>query len=218
MIALLAIIMRAAAGSTASITPDGLEADRADSPRLEAALPMPTEHVGTVPPVSPAPPHPQNANPLWAVPLSALAGTRDRPIFSSSRRPPPSAVAPVAAPRPVAAAPKPREPERPQLSLVGTIAGDSESFGIFLNQGTTGALRLKVGEDFQGWTLRSVQGRAATLEKNEQTVVLTLPQPGAVPQAGQPLVRVGLQPTQGPPSAQPLSSPQRARGPPRRQM
>src|SRR5690348_5378824 len=27
-------------------------------------------------------------NPLWSIPLSALAATRERPIFSASRRPP----------------------------------------------------------------------------------------------------------------------------------
>ena len=42
------------------------------------------------------------ANPLWAIPLSALAATRTRPLFTPSRRPPAPVVAsvPVAAPRP----------------------------------------------------------------------------------------------------------------------
>ena len=37
-----------------------------------------------------------SGNPLWAVPLSLLSVTRDRPIFSPSRRPPPAAVAAAA--------------------------------------------------------------------------------------------------------------------------
>jgi general secretion pathway protein N len=73
---------------------------------------------------------------------------------------------------------KPKEPERPLLSLVGTIASGDEGFAIFLDQSTKAALRLKVGEDYQGWKLRSVQGREATLEKNQQVVTLALPQPG----------------------------------------
>jgi hypothetical protein len=32
-------------------------------------------------------------NPLWAIALTVLTGTRERPIFSSSRRPPAAAVA-----------------------------------------------------------------------------------------------------------------------------
>src|SRR5690349_1383979 len=33
-----------------------------------------------------------SGNPLWAVPLSALTATQERPVFSVSRRPPPRAV------------------------------------------------------------------------------------------------------------------------------
>jgi len=63
------------------------------------------------------------------------------------------------------------------LSLVGTIASDEESFGIFLDQSTKQALRLKLGEDYQGWKLRAVQGREVTMEKDQQSTVLTLPAP-----------------------------------------
>jgi hypothetical protein len=132
--------------------------------------------VVTAPP-APAPERALSANPLWAIPLTALSGTRDRPIFSPSRRPPAPAVAPAAAAK-VAAAPKIRERERPQLNLVGTIASGDEGFGIFLDQSTKGALRLKVGEDYQGWKLRSVQGREAILEKDQLVYTLELPQPG----------------------------------------
>jgi hypothetical protein len=94
-----------------------------------------------------------------------------------SRRPPappPSAitVAKVVAP------PKAKEPEQPQLSLVGTISGDDARFGIFVDQTTKAVLRLKEGEDFQGWQLRSIQGREASFQKNQQTFVVALPQPG----------------------------------------
>jgi hypothetical protein len=63
------------------------------------------------------------------------------------------------------------------LSLVGTIASDGKSFGIFLDHATKQALRLKIGEDYQGWRLRSVQGREVTMEKDRQQAVLTLPTP-----------------------------------------
>lgn len=77
-------------------------------------------------------------------------------------------------------APPPKPPvrvARPQLSLVGTISSDNQGFGIFIDQTSKAALRLRVGEDYQGWKLRSVQGRDATLERDEQTAVLSLPQP-----------------------------------------
>jgi general secretion pathway protein N len=135
-------------------------------------------------PLAPMQGRPPSGNPLWAIPLTALSGTRQRPIFSSSRRPPPPAVAlaPVVKPAPVA--PKPKEPERPKLTLVGTVAGGHERFGIFLDQSTKAALRLRMGDDYQGWRLRSVLGREATLEKDQETVILALPQSGAGQPAG----------------------------------
>src|SRR3974390_431743 len=91
------------------------------------------------------PPPPARAlspNPLWEIPLSKLSTTRERPIFSPSRRPPPVvAAAPPAVPAP--SAPKVPRVERPQLSLVGTVSGDDESFGIFVDPTTKAALRLK---------------------------------------------------------------------------
>jgi general secretion pathway protein N len=144
-------------------------------------------------PVAPASERALSANPLWAIPLAQLPNTRDRPIFSPSRRRPPPAVAPAAVPK-VAAVAKPREPERPQVSLVGTIASDDEGFGIFLDQSTKAVFRLRVGEDYQGWKLRSVQGREAVLERDQQVVPLALPQPSAGQMAIEvppPLANVG---------------------------
>jgi general secretion pathway protein N len=119
-------------------------------------------------------------NPLWTIPFTALSATRERPIFSSSRRPRPPAVAVAPLVKPAAVAPKPKDPERPKLTLVGTITGSYEKVGIFLDQSTKAALRLKMGDDYQGWKLRSVQGREATLEKDQEAVILALPQPGDV--------------------------------------
>jgi hypothetical protein len=186
-IMLLVASAHGAAALTSVAATDPLNADaaedaRAGSPSASAIWAKPAApaqvQVVTAPAASaPGAERALSANPLWAIPLTALSGTRDRPIFSSSRRPPPTTVAPAAISK-VAAVPKPREPERPQLSLVGTIASDDEGFGIFLDQSSKMALRLKVGEDYQGWTLRSVQGREATLEKDQQVVTLALPQPG----------------------------------------
>jgi general secretion pathway protein N len=113
-------------------------------------------------------------NPLWAIPIKALSATRERPIFSPSRRPPAPAVAAAPyAPPPQPA--KPAEPDRPQLSLVGTIAGDTEGFGIFLDRSANTVLRLKTGEAHKGWILREVRGRETVLEKGDRTVTLALP-------------------------------------------
>ena len=171
--------------STSAVSNDALD-DQADGTRMGTAAAStsinPAAAVVQVTATPPAPVAPGSertlsANPLWAMPLAQFPVTRDRPIFSPSRRPPATAVAPVVAPK-VTAMPKPREPERPQLTLVGTIASDEEGFGIFVDQSTKAVLRLKVGEDFRGWKLRSVQGRETALEKDQQVVTLALPQPG----------------------------------------
>ena len=174
-----------ASGSISAVSTNTLD-DQADGAGTGPAAtstwtsPAATVVQVTVTPPAPAVPVPErtlSANPLWAMPLVQFPVTRDRPIFSPSRRPLPAAVAPIVGPK-VVAVPKPREPERPQLTLVGTIASDEEGFGIFLDQSTKAVLRLKVGEEFQGWKLRSVQGRETALEKDQRVVTLALPQPG----------------------------------------
>jgi general secretion pathway protein N len=121
---------------------------------------------------------PSGGNPLWALPLKQLSITRDRPIFSPSRRPPPPATPTFVAPVAVRSPPKPVEPERPSITLLGTILGGTESIGIFFNPATRDVVRLRVGENHEGWALRSVKTREATLVKDRERVVLELPVPG----------------------------------------
>lgn len=144
-----------------------------DSPALEVA-----GHA--VPPTDvtkPAEPGIISANPLWDIPLSALAETRDRPLFTPSRRPPAPIVAnvPVAAPR--LPLPPPTTPEHPNLVLVGTVASETEGVAVFIDQGTRSTVRLRIGEGHLGWILQSIERRAATLQKGEQIETLELPQP-----------------------------------------
>jgi general secretion pathway protein N len=189
---LLLLFLHAAAAAKSTGSDDALDAGLADDARaaglpgttaVPAAPPVTAVRV-VAPPTAPAPERTLSANPLWAIPLIQLSATRERPIFSPSRRPPPAAVAAepaIVKPPPV----RKREPEVPQLALVGTIASDQEGFGIFLDQSTKGALRLKLGEDFQGWRLRAIRGREVTMEKDQQAAVLTLPPPGAAQPSGE---------------------------------
>jgi hypothetical protein len=156
---------------------DGANAVAPDDGR--AAAP-PTTPAATPPSPRPAANEPPSGNPLWSISLKQLSFTKERPIFSPSRRPPPP---PPAAPAYVAPVvqrppPKPREPERPTVSLVGTVASSSEAIGVFLEPATRNVVRLRVGEDHEGWVLRSVKSREATLEKDSETAVLALPPPG----------------------------------------
>jgi general secretion pathway protein N len=115
-------------------------------------------------------------NPLWAIPLSSLSITQKRPLFTPSRRQPAPAVVapPVVQPKVVA---KPAEPEHPRLTLLGTVVGETESIGVFLDQNTQVFVRLKTGEQHSGWVLKSVKPREATLEKQDHRETLSLPKP-----------------------------------------
>ncbi|MBR0730577.1 hypothetical protein JQ595_17690 [Bradyrhizobium japonicum] len=180
-----AVSVHAAMPAVPDRSSDAIDAEMLDDTRLDGpvlASPPPSEPVTSVRVApSPAPtPRPLSANPLWGIPLKALSNTRDRPVFSPSRRPPPAVVAEPADSKPLPPSPPRKvEIEPPPLSLVGTIAGDNESFGIFLDQSTKAALRLKIGDDFQGWKLRTINGREVMMEKDEQGALLTLPRPGS---------------------------------------
>jgi general secretion pathway protein N len=161
----------------------------------------------TLPPDTPDPLRPRLAipgareprgNPLWGISVKSLTATRERPLFVPSRRPPPPAVAGPPAPPPVKAAPPP-EPDTPRLSLVGAIAGEREGIGIFLDERTRDIVRLKTGENHLGWVLTSIKGREATLSKDRETVLLSLPSPTDMAAPALPPVP-GLPGTMGPPA------------------
>jgi hypothetical protein len=130
---------------------------------------------------------PPSGNPLWALPLKQLSMTRDRPIFSPSRRPPPPPTPAFVAPVAVRQQVKPPDPEKPTVSLLGTIIGSNadDRIGVFLDNSTQSVVRLRVGEDHQGWVLRLIKAREATLMKSgEQAVVLEMPTPGDAAMGG----------------------------------
>jgi hypothetical protein len=121
----------------------------------------------------------RHGNPLWAIPLSVLSATRERPLFSSSRRPPAQAVAAPPHPEPVSLPPPPAPtPEVPGLALVGAVVNADQGIAVFVDTSTRTVIRLKVGEAHLGWVLRVVLARETTLEKNQRTVTLKLPLPG----------------------------------------
>ncbi|RAI43572.1 general secretion pathway protein GspN [Rhodoplanes roseus] len=121
-----------------------------------------------------APEAARSGNPLWAIPLKELIVTRERPVFTPSRRPPAPAVAAVPA-APTAPPPKPSVPPRPPLVLIGIVANLRDGYGIFLDQASNGVVRLKTGDAHEGWVLRSVSARDVMLQKDRSTAVLPLP-------------------------------------------
>jgi general secretion pathway protein N len=180
-IAIVAALIFGAISARAANPPGAL-----DLPPNSNVIPAPVDIVpGSAPPRAPERPSEPGGNPLWSIPLSNLTATRERPLFSPSRRAtPPAVAAPMAAPPPP---PPPSAPEQPMLTLVGAIVSETDGFAVFLDQASNSVVRLRVGQDHDGWVLRAVKGREATLEKNQQTTTLALPAPGdigAAPPAG----------------------------------
>jgi hypothetical protein len=116
----------------------------------------------------------RTGNPLWATPIDSLTATRDRPIFSASRRRalPPAVFVAAAAPPPAPVAAPP--PDRPPLVLLGTIIGGALRVGIFHEEATTNTVRLSVGESREGWVLRSVSANDANFEAADRVATLVL--------------------------------------------
>jgi hypothetical protein len=118
--------------------------------------------------------NPVTGNPLWTIPIGALSETSARPVFSPSRRPPtPSVFTPPDVP-PAKPLPPPKGPDRPRLTLLGTIIGESNAIAIFLDETSHGAIRLQTGQSHGGWILRSVRGRVARFERDHQEAIVTL--------------------------------------------
>lgn len=151
---------------------DAQAADAARSPGAEEEVPAATVRFDTDG-AQRAEDGVQKGNPLWAIPLETLSATRDRPLFTPSRRPP---AAPLAPPPAVAAPPPPPPPPaQPRLKLIGTVVSPVDSFGIFLDPGSNKVLRLRTGEVHDGWTLRTVSLRDVTLRSGSDSAVLALP-------------------------------------------
>jgi general secretion pathway protein N len=143
--------------------------------------------MSSTPPEPDATPTPAPAaapgNPLWSIPLRALSATRERPLFSPSRRPPVPviAAAPVVPRLPIAV--KPAAPERPPLALVGTVVSAEKRVAILFNLTTRRVSQVLEGAEESGWRVRLVSPRSVVMEKDDRSVTLDLPKPGEQPVA-----------------------------------
>jgi hypothetical protein len=170
--AVLAVVLGAVAfGEILDLTLATEAQSSQDSSRLvtiepAATVMMPARRTGRLPsePV-------QGGNPLWSLPVTSLSPPS-----------PPAIAAPFVPPVSPPQQPKP-EPNHPSLTLLGTLAGESQGIGIFINEADKTTLSLRTGEDHEGWILRTIRGGEATFEKGERTATLALVPPGSAAQA-----------------------------------
>lgn len=118
-------------------------------------------------------------NPLDAVRLEDLAATRERPLFTPSRRPPPPPAPEVAAPEPPPVEAKPVALEPPPFDLVGAVVGHSASFALLRNRQSNEVMRLRLGDEAMGWRVGAVGLRSVSLERDGRVQSLTLAAPSS---------------------------------------
>jgi general secretion pathway protein N len=58
---------------------------------------------------------------------------------------------------------------------VGTIANPDEAIAIFIEKSSKTIVRLKIGEDYLGWTLSEVRSREVTMVHNQKAEILYIP-------------------------------------------
>jgi hypothetical protein len=127
------------------------------------------------------------ASPLAAYPLDRLSATRERPLFSPSRRPPARPPSPI-----IATAPP---PQPPKLILFGIVM-DSDEARAVVGVGTADKTRrVRIGDDIGGWKVTQIEERQLVLSLDDRSATFTL-------FSGQ---------HGGPGAAQPLSAPVRRR-------
>lgn len=110
--------------------------------------------------------------------LADLQQTRDRPLFSITRRPPPKieisrVIEPIVAPVVVPVLP-------PSLTLVGIVLGVDEKAIIVEESPANKAVRLALGGDISGWHVSSIKPRAVVLTRAGRSFTLTFPAPNAL--------------------------------------
>lgn len=107
-------------------------------------------------------------NPVATQPLAGLSATRERPLFSPSRRPPAPPPPPVVAQDyfPPAAGP-------PSLTLYGVVV-DRDGAQALVRKTGGKVIRLRVGDDIDGWTVAGIGSRRLALSLEGRSVAYTL--------------------------------------------
>jgi hypothetical protein len=108
------------------------------------------------------------ANPLQAQSLDRLSVSRDRPLFSPSRRPPAPPPPPVER-VPEAAAP----PPPPDVTLFGTVV-DGEGAHAIIRLGTGKMERVHFGDEVAGWKVSQIEGHRLVLSLDGRLATFTM--------------------------------------------
>jgi hypothetical protein len=158
-------------------------------------------------------------SPLAAQPLDRLSATRERPLFSPTRRPPPP-------PPQVAAAPPPPPAPPPNVALFGIVMDGDEARAVVRAGPAEKIMRVGIGDDIGGWKVAQIEGRRLVLALNGRIATFMMfsgnsannapPAAAQAPPAGrhsQAQTEPQNQTGQSPPAPNPQPGPRRTRSP-----
>jgi hypothetical protein len=123
---------------------------------------------------------PPPGSPVAALSLERFSATRERPLFSPTRRPPPPPPVPVVS---LASPPPP-----PKVTLLGTVMDAGEARALVNLESANKMLRLRIGDNIEGWKVTQIETRRLVLSREDRSAIFTLfSGQGAGPAQGQPL-------------------------------
>jgi hypothetical protein len=111
-------------------------------------------------------PAPPPVSPVAALSLERFSATRERPLFSPTRRPPPAPPAPVVSP--------PSPPAPPKIALLGTVMDAGEARALVKLEGTDKMLRLRIGDNIGGWKVTEIETRTLVVSREDRSASFTL--------------------------------------------
>jgi hypothetical protein len=109
------------------------------------------------------------ASPLAGEPLERLSATRERPLFSPTRRPPPPPPPVVHAPEP-----PPPPPPPPDVALLGIVMDGDEARAVIRTSPAAKVMRVGIGDDIGGWTVREIEERHLVLSLDDRIETVTM--------------------------------------------
>ena len=108
------------------------------------------------------------ANPLAAHPLDHLSATRERPLFSPSRRP----LAPP--PAPVAQRVEPPKIDPPRIVLVGIVSEGGAARALIRTPSSNKVVGARFGDEIASWTVTAIEPHRLTLSHDDRSVSFAL--------------------------------------------
>jgi general secretion pathway protein N len=112
------------------------------------------------------------SNPILAQSIDSLSATRERPLFSPTRRPP--APPPAAPPPIVRRADRAPPPSPPGVVLLGVVIGADTARAFLRSEPPDKTLRVEIGDDIGGWKVSRIEQHELVLSLGDRSAIFTI--------------------------------------------